>query len=180
MGANEIANHIEAACWLKFGPAPGEDPAVPTPLYFRSQNGFINQIGVADVSDPMAAPIIFVQLDRYYSRRETSINVFLPLVLDVVEIPPAAPTLVGYPTEVNILQPAAQPTDSRLVYGEITMPTDPVELAAFLDRFNGFMVFPRAVGGEGAVAIYGDICIQVFRVPKGENQNVTYREIVTP
>lgn len=173
MSANEIANHLEAACWLRFGP----EGALLAPQ-FRSQNGFLNTIGVFDPSDPMVAPVCFVQLDRMYSRRETSINAFLPLILDVATVPPAGPAVVAYPADVPNLPPVIQPIRSGLVYGAETIPVDTDAAAEYLDKFDGFMVFPYTFGGDGVEATFADVCIQLFRIPKGDYSNVTYREIV--
>lgn len=177
MSANEIANHIEAACWLKFG--PGDPDVRPVPLYFRSQNGFINTVGVLDSADPMATPLVFVQLDRYYSRNEVSINAFIPAVLDGAATPPDPPDLVGYPASSQIFQPIVQTWDSRFIYDGVPFP--PADLTE-LDKFNGFIVIPTVIGIEGAEPTFADICLQVIRVPRGNNGagQVTYRTMTVP
>lgn len=163
MSANEIANHIEAACWLRFGPSdiPG---IVPPPLYFRSQSGFIDRIGVFDQNDPLATPLCYLQLDRYYTRNEVSLFAFLPTVLDTIEVPPAPPAIVVSPA-IPAFEPILFPIDSRLVYGEVPAPTTVEELAGYFESFNGIFVGMQGAA-DGIAQFASDVCIQVVRVPR--------------
>lgn len=181
MSSNEIANHIEAACWLKFG--PGDPGVVPPPLYFRSQNGFIDRIGVADVNDPTAAPVVMLELDRYYTRSETAVFVSCPQGVDIAEIPPDPPEVVFYPDPGDIqglLAPNFLCVDSRAFYNELNpFPATPEEFVMLFERYNAIFIQVPAVTGEGVSSVFTDLCVQVLRIPRGSNGpgTVTYKQL---
>ncbi len=175
MSANEITNHIEAACWLRFGPLA--DPLIdPPPLFFRSQSGFIDRIGVYDLTDPLFVPACFLQLDRYYTRQETVLMAFVPTTGDIDD-----GTLALRPSGALgtlPITPTVIPMDSRIVYGEIAATDEAV--AAGLEAFNGFIINPWGVsipleGSPELVPSYYDLCIQLIRTPR-RTPAVTYKQ----
>lgn len=107
MGANEIANRVEASAWIAAaGQTDGDDIGVnevlPTDFFFRSLNGFVNRMDVLGISpgetweDAAQGTITVVLfLDRNYARKDTTlllqpIETFRPSTVDPAIILPVS------------------------------------------------------------------------------------------
>lgn len=76
MPANEIAERLAAACWVRCGPADplGEGNVnllAAGSIAFRSRTGFQNRIITGAVI--ATNPLVLLPLDKTYSRRETAV-----------------------------------------------------------------------------------------------------------
>ena len=166
MSSNQLANHIEAACWLRNGPAPGEGPIAERIQYLRSANGFENRIALITGTQGIA-PLVLLLLDRAYSRRETAILTTMPTTTDVIT--DGAPIAPIYPP---IFGPAAavfaMPVDRRLMIDPTFVPpTDPDEITALFEVYDSILVSPLTVEGE---PLYADLCVAVVRIPQLEGE----------
>lgn len=174
MSANEIQNHIEAACWLRNGPAPGEGPWDQPVQYFRCQNGFENVIGI--VPPEGSTPTVLLLLDRQYTRNETCVFAYAPATADLVYTG-ATPSLAVYPI-APMLQVRATPVDRRpFIDPTFVAPVDPIEAVALYEKYDAILIqtFDFEAGD-----IFADLCVQVVRVPRGPIPAPTYVALITP
>ena len=80
MGANEIANRVEASAWIAAaGETDGEgaSPIAAGDFFFRSLSGFVNRIEVVgvvpgDTWDTVTELVLALFLDRNYARKDTT------------------------------------------------------------------------------------------------------------
>lgn len=167
MAANEIAERFAAAAWVKCGGAGGEGQNVfdVSTLSFRSFVGFKNiLITTVDVN---ASPMVVLQLDRVFSRRETAVLVTRHGTVGSVEGDRLSyPLFGGVPTEVAQL--AAHPCLMAWFGDDLRNPTwmpfglggSPlVPVGEPIDLFDAIAV-ELPVGGANALA--GDFSVAVF------------------
>lgn len=107
MGANEIANRVEASAWIAAaGRVDGDDigtqEVVPADFFFRSLNGFDNRMEVLGIPPgdtwedaALGSITIVLFLDRNYARKDTTmllqpIESFRPSIPDPAIILPVS------------------------------------------------------------------------------------------
>lgn len=82
MGANEIANRVEASAWVAAAGQIDEEgtggPISAADFFFRSLSGFVNRIEVlgvdpaVDTWDTLTELVVALFLDRNYARKDTT------------------------------------------------------------------------------------------------------------
>ncbi len=146
MGANEIANRVEASAWVAAagkvdGDNIGTEEVVPADFFFRSLNGFDNRIEVIGISPgetwetaSLGVITIVLFLERNYARKDTTmllqpIESFRPSIPDPSIILP-----VSYegPLRVTPLSAAG--------YETVKTGAPPFTLPASIDPYSVLLV----------------------------------------
>ena len=176
MGANEIANRIEAAGWLAAaGQHDGEGgtDVVPGDFFFRSIVGFQNRLEVInpEVGDDWSgveSVSIALFLDRNYARKDTTIQVSAIESLRVaINTPPVTVAPISYQGVIRVLPLSADGYKSFKSGG-----VPPLSIPGSLDPYSVLVCiadleeFQRS--GFGV-----EFAIQVMRLPDLEGGDET-------
>lgn len=173
MAANEIAERLAAACWVRFGSVGGEavNALDPSEVGYRSRVGFTNRI--ITTLDGTTAPLFILPLDRTMSRTECAVfaqriatvgpNDVSRLAYPLLFTPPAdhanvaaEPILLAWLGD-DLTNPTYMP------FGLLPGPTD-VPAGHSLDLFDAIAILLPLDGA----ALSGDVCVMVWEHAKPE------------
>lgn len=173
MGANEIANRVEASAWIAAaGDFEGEGFAdvKASDFFFRSISGFVEAIEVLNLEpgdswDDVNDLIFVLTLDREYSRRDTTF-LLQPIESFRADVDnPASIAPLSYEGIVRVLPVSEAGYQAVISGGAPSIPAD-------LDPYVRVICFANLSDFQlsGAGLEFG---IQVLRMPDNESQNTT-------
>lgn len=178
MAANEIAERFAAACWVQCGSSGGEAANVfdVAQLRFRSQIGFKNIL--ITTTDVNTSPMIVLQLDRVFSRRETALIVNRLGTVEPVEGDRLSyPLLGGVPDGVS--QVAAHPCLMAWFGTDLTAPdwmpwglggSPDVPDGQSVDLFDAIAILLPLEEDDGLPSA-GDFCVALFEHQRPEAED---------
>lgn len=184
MGANEIANRIEAAGWLSTtgqNDGEGATDVKASDFYFRSIVGFKNKLEiinpqVGDSWTTVDSISVALFLDRNYARKDTTIQI-TPIESMRASLNPAGIIPVSYAGMLRVLPLSAQGYES-FTHGLVP----PLSLPGSLDPYSVIVVVADLDDFQ-AIGFGVEFSIQVMRLPDlegGDETAVTFIDAAGP
>lgn len=182
MGANEIANRVEASAWIAAAGQSDDEgvggPITPADFFFRSLSGFVNKMEILGIIpgqtwDDLEQVSIALFLDRNYARRDTTmllqpIETFRPATNDPSIVQP-----VSYEGPLRVIPVSAEGFESVKGGG-----VPPFTLPASVDPYSVLVVVANLMEfqqlGHGL-----EFGIEVLRMPDNDGPP-TATEILLP
>jgi len=184
VAANEIAERLAAAAWLRFGSEAGEGAAIldPEKISIRSAVGFQQRLIIS--SDLDNFPCVIIPLDRTLSRKETC--VYGQMVSTVDDATRRNYPLVTGPATVYQPQPLVEPVHLDWIgdfadpdWLPLTYTPGAVPNGFDLDQYNAIAV-GLVSAGEGGGTLAGDVTIFVLKHPMLEGAVTKVESLVYP